>query len=170
MTPPSGTTTTTDSVRRATVTLLCAALASCASLGGVRPLYGPVPGSVGLLIEAPPDAVTRAASEEVQHAGFSVQWLSPEEGYVETQWFNLSTRQSSTEQPFRDLDQIVKIRFFADPTAGKTRLVAECVTVAMVDPSRPPREMERMAPEGHAGRELLAQVVDRVRRRFSGSP
>lgn len=147
----------------------CLALAACASLGGVRPVYGPVPGSVGVLLNAAPDAVTRAAAEEVQHAGLRVQWLSPEEGYVETLWYDLSTHESSPEQPFRDLDRVVKMRFFADPTAGKTRLVAECVTVSLVDPSRPPRELERMAPEGHAGRELLTQVVERVRRRLGGT-
>lgn len=147
----------------------CLALAACASLGGVRPVFGPVPGSVGLQLDATPDAVTRAAAEEVQHAGLRVQWLSPEEGYVETLWYDLTTHESSSEQPFRDLDRMVKIRFFADPTAGKTRLVAECVTVSLVDPSRPPRELERMAPEGHAGRELLTQLVDRLKRRFPGA-
>ncbi len=147
----------------------CLALAACVGLGGVRPVYGPVSGSVGLQLNTAPDVVTRAVAEEVQHAGLRVQWLSPEEGYVETLWYNLSTRESSQEQPFRDLDRVVKMRFFADPTAGKTRLVAECVTVSLVDPSRPPRELERMAPEGHAGRELLTQVVDRLKRRFPGT-
>lgn len=142
------------------------ALAGCAGLGGVRPVYGPVPGSVGLQLDAPPTAVTRAAAEEIQHAGLLVQWLSPEEGYVETQWYHLSTRESSREPAFRDLDRVVKIRFFADPTAGKTRLAAECVTTMLVDPSRPPRELERMVPEGHPGREVLTQILDRLKQRY----
>ena len=141
-------------------------LAGCAGLGGVRPVYGPVPGSVGLQLDAPPAAVTRAAAEEIQHAGLLVQWISPEEGYVETQWYHLATRESSREPAFRDLDRVVKIRLFADPTAGKTRLAAECVTAMLVDPSRPPRELERMVPEGHAGREVLTQILDRLRQRF----
>jgi hypothetical protein len=142
------------------------ALAGCAGLGGVRPVYGPVPGSVDLRFDAPPDAVTRAAGEEIQHAGLLVQWISPEEGYVETQWYHLATRESSQEPAFRDLDRVVKIRLFADPTAGKTRFAAECVTATLVDPSRPPRELERMVPEGHAGRELLTQILDRLKQRY----
>lgn len=143
-----------------------AALAGCAALGGVRPLYGPVPGSVALELNAPPDAVTRAAAEEVQHAGLALQWISPAEGYVETQWFNVTSRVSTPEADLRDLAHTVKLRFFADPTAGKTRLAAEAVTTYAVDPSRPQRELERMAPEGDPGREVLTQVVDRLKRRF----
>jgi len=155
------------SVRTAALAVgLCAVLAACAAMGGVRPRYGPVPESVSLLLDAPPDAVTRAAAEEVQHAGLRLQWLSPEEGYLETQWYDLGSRESATEPRFRDLERTVKIRLFADPTAGKTRLVAECVFTTLVDPSRPMRELERMTPLGHAGREILQQVLNRLGRRF----
>lgn len=143
-----------------------AALAGCAALGGVRPFYGPVQGSVDLLLNAPADAVARAAAEEVQHAGLALQWMSPAEGYVETQWFNVTSRASTPDPDLRDLAHSVKLRFFADPTAGKTRLAAEAVNTYAVDPSRPQREMERMAPEGDPGREVLTQILDRLRRRF----
>lgn len=142
------------------------ALAACAGLGGVRPYYGPVPGSVTLQFATSPDAVTRAAVEEAQQAGLAVQWASPAEGYVETQWFNVTTRVSTPSPDLRDLDHSVKFRFFADPVAGRTRLVAEAVTSYAVDPSRPQRELERMAPEGHPGREVLTQIVDRLKRRL----
>lgn len=151
--------------RTAVPLLVGAALAGCAAMGGIRPVFGPVPGSVSVILEAPPDAVTRAAAEEVQHAGLRLQWLSVEEGYVETLWYDLRSQTSSTE-PHGDLEQTVKIRFFADPTAGKTRVVAECVITSLVDPSRSRRELERMAPEGHRGREVLQQVLDRLERRF----
>ena len=151
---------------RAALIATAIGLAGCASLGGVRPYYGPVPGSVTLLFATSPDLTTRAAAEEAQHAGLAVQWISPAEGYVETQWFNVTTRVSRTSPDLGDLDHSVKFRFFADPTAGKTRLVAEAVTSYAVDPSRPQRELERMAPEGHPGREVLTQILDRLKRRF----
>ena len=144
-------------------------LAACAGLGGVRPFYGPVPGSVGLQLADAPDAVTRAAAEEVQHAGLVLQWMSPTEGYVETQWFNVTTRASTLSPDFGDLEHSVKIRFFADPTAGKTHLAAEVVTTYAVDPSRPQRELERMAAEGHPGREVLTQILNRLKQRFPGA-
>jgi hypothetical protein len=143
-----------------------AALAGCAALGGVRPYYGPVPGSVSFHLNAPPDAVTRAVAEEVQHAGLALQWMSAAEGYVETQWFNVTSRVSTPDPDLRDLAHTVKLRFFADPTAGKTRLAAEAVTTYAVDPSRPQRELERMTPEGDPGREVLTQIVDRLKTRF----
>jgi hypothetical protein len=146
-----------------------ATLAACAGLGGIRPLYGPIPGSVGLVLAAAPDVVTRAAAEEVQHAGLLVQWLSPAEGYVETQWFNVTTHASAPTPDVGDLEHSVKIRFFADPTAGKARLAAEVVTTYALDPSRPQREMERMTPEGHPGREVLTQILDRLKQRFPGA-
>lgn len=151
---------------RAALLATTVGLAACAGLGGVRPYYGPVPGSVSIEFAAPPDVVTRAASEEVQHAGLALQWMSAAEGYVETEWFNVTTRVSSPNPDPGDLDHSVKLRFFADPTAGKTRLAAEVVTTYAVDPSRPQREMERMAPEGHPGREVLTQILDRLKRRF----
>jgi hypothetical protein len=156
---------------RATITrfavAVCAiALAGCAGLGGVRPNYGPVPGSVAFVVTALPDAVTRAAAEEVQHAGLQLLYSSAEEGYIETQWYSLTTRASSLEPDMRDLEHSIKVRFFCDPTAGKTRVVAEVVTSYAMDPSRPTRELERMAPEGHPGREVLTQILDRLKRRY----
>jgi hypothetical protein len=142
------------------------ALVGCAGLGGVRPNYGPVPGSVAFVVEAQPAAVTRAASEEVQHAGLQLLYSSAEEGYLETQWFSLVTRTSSLEPDLHDLERSIKVRFFCDPTAGKTRVVAEAVSSYAVDASRPGREMERMAPEGHPGREVLTQILDRLKRRY----
>jgi hypothetical protein len=151
---------------RAAVALCAIALAGCAGLGGVRPNYGPVPGSVAFIVEALPDAVTRAASEEIQHAGLQLLYSAAPEGYIETQWYSLITRTSSLDPDMHDLEHSIKVRFFCDPTAGKTRVVAEVVTSFAMDPSRPVREMERMAPEGHPGREVLTQILDRLKRRY----
>jgi hypothetical protein len=161
--------TVRTTLRQVAIATCAIALAGCAGLGGVRPNYGPVPGSVAFVVTAPPDAVTLVAAEEVQHAGLQLLYSSAEEGYVETQWFNLSTRTSSLQPELRDLERFIKVRVFCDPTAGKTRVVAEVVTSYAVDPSRPLREMERMAPEGHPGREVLTQILDRLKRRYPGT-
>jgi hypothetical protein len=54
---------------------------------------------------------------------------------------------------------IVKLRFFSDPTAGHARVVGEVVRRVIVDPSLPERELERIVPEGHPGRALLEMVL-----------
>ncbi len=163
---PAGARRAPSSALRSALAAVALGAAACAGLGGVRPYYGPVPGSVTVVFTAAPDAVTRAAAEEVQRAGLALQWMSAAEGYVESQWFNVTTHVSSQTPDISDLDHSVKVRFFADPTAGKTRLVAEVVASYAVDPSRPQREMERMLPEGHPGREVLTQLLDRLKGRL----
>ena len=147
-------------------TASAAALLACAGLGGVRPRYGPVPGSIALEMTGAPDVVTLAAAEELRSAGLLPQRVSAAEGYAESQWFDVSTHGSSTESPFRGLDRVVKLRFFADPTAGHTHLAAEAVVAYAVDPSRPERELERMVPEGHEGSVILKRILDRLKERF----
>ena len=128
--------------------------------------YGPVPGSVFLQLDQPADAVIRELAAEAQAEGLHLLFVSPEEGYLETEWYDLGTRQA-VQPDARDLDRVVKLRFFADPVAGKTRLMAECVTRIFYDPSLPPRELERMTPEGHPGRALLEEVLRQTRRRLT---
>ncbi|MDO8665607.1 MAG: hypothetical protein Q7J79_03285 [Gemmatimonadales bacterium] len=154
------------SIRAATWVILAATAAGCAGLGGVRPRYGPVPGSVLVQLDQPADAVIRALATEVQTAGLRLLFVSPEEGYIETEWYDVGTRQSGPADA-RDLDRVVKLRFFADPVSGKTRLLAECVTRMVFDPSMPQRELERMAPDGHQGRILLDDVLRNARRRLT---
>jgi hypothetical protein len=147
-------------------TASAATLLGCAGLGGVRPRYGPVPGSVSLELSAAPDVVTLAAAEELRQAGLTPQGMSAAEGYVESQWYDVTTHASSAEPPFRGLDRAVKLRFFADPTAGHTHLAAEAVVTYLVDPSRPQRELEHMVPQGHAGLGILRGILDRLKGRF----
>jgi hypothetical protein len=135
-------------------------------MGGVRPRYGPVPGSILLQLDQPADAVIRTLASEVQTAGLRLLFVSPEEGYLETEWYDLESHQP-VQAGAGDLDRVMKLRFFADPVAGKTRLMAECVTRILYDPSLPPRELERMAPAGHAGRVLLDEVLRQTRRRLT---
>jgi len=157
---------TERAIRTAAWSLLAATAAGCAGLGGVRPHYGPVPGSVLIQLDQPADAVIRALATEVQTAGLRLVFISPEEGYLETEWYDTVTRQSGPAGS-RDLDRVVKLRFFADPVAGKTRLMAESVTRITFDPSMPQRELERMAPDGSAGRVLLDDLLRQARRRLT---
>jgi hypothetical protein len=137
-------------------------VAACAHFGGVRPVYGPLPGSVSLQLEAQPDAVIVAATREVQTAGLKVARVAADEGYLETEWYDVRTRRAVDARE-RDLDHIVKLRLFADPTAGKTRLAAECVRRIAWDPSEPERDLERMVPDSTPEHALLDSVVARLK-------
>ncbi len=152
--------------RAALLAAASAAVLACAGLGGVRPLYGPAPGSVAVELTGAPDAVTSAAAEELRGAGLHLQRVSVAEGYVESQWYDVATHASSPRRPFTDLDRRVKLRFFADPTAGHTHLAAEAVVAYAVDPSLPERDLERMVPDGHQGLAILRGILDRLKERY----
>lgn len=151
--------------RARTLVLVAAALAAqagCARLGGLRPRYGPVPGSITLELEAQPDVVIEAAARAVVAAGLRVAHSDPAEGYLETAWYDVRRRRTVSAAA-RDLDRVVKLRFFADPTAGHSRLSAECVRRIAYDPSEPERDLERMVPDGSPGRVILDSLVAHLR-------
>ena len=147
--------------RRAALAALVITGAACARMGGVRPNITPLLGSVTRTIEASPDAVTRALAASLDSSGVPVEAVAPDEGYVESAWYDLDTR-TAHSPTLHTLDHTIKIRFFADPVAGKTRLVAECVRRVIFDPSLPPRELERSVPDSTPGMALMDSVMARV--------
>ncbi len=149
--------------------LALAGLSACLHLGGARPLFGPVPGSFSLVLDGQPEAVIAAAAGEVQRAGLVVLRSAPDEGYLETQWYDVATQRTVSPRA-RDLDHTVKVRLFADPAAGKTRLAAECVVRIADDPSEPPRDLERMVADSTPGHVLLDSLVARLKVIFPPPP
>ncbi len=128
----------------------------------MRPVWGPVAGSIALQLDALPDSVIVAAAHEVEAAGLSVASVAEDEGYLESAWYDVRTRRSVSAEA-RGFDHIVKVRLFADPTAGKTHLAAECVVRIAYDPSEPERDLERMVPDSTPGRALLDRLVARLK-------
>jgi len=151
-------------MRRAAAALLVSlpVLAACARLGGLRPRYAPIQGSIATELEAQPDAVIDSAAQELRSAGLSVAVADAPEGYLESSWYDVATKATVSGRA-RDLDQVVKLRFFADPTAGHTRMAAECVRRIAQDPSEPERDLERMVPDSSPGRVLLDSIVARLK-------
>ncbi len=88
--------------------------------------------------------------------------VAADEGYLESGWYDLRTRRTVSARA-AGFDHIVKLRLFADPTAGKTHLAAEAVVRIAYDPSEPPRDAERMVPDSTPGRALLDSLVARLK-------
>jgi len=137
-------------------------LAACAHFGGVRPVYGPLPGSLSLTLDAAPDAVILAAQREVRSAGLTIARVAADEGYLETAWYDVVTRRT-VDPRARDFDHSVKVRLFADPKAGKTHLAAECVRRIAYDPSEPERDLERMVPDSTPQHAVLDSLIARLK-------
>jgi hypothetical protein len=135
---------------------------ACARLGGLRPLYGPIAGSVSVELEGQPVAVITSAAQEVRSAGLTVALLDTAEGYLVSGWYDV-LRKTAVSGDGRDIDHEVRLRFFADPSGGKTRLAAECVRRIAVDPSEPEHDMERMVGDSTPGRGLLDSIVARLK-------
>jgi len=146
----------------ACLAVAAATVAACATMGGLRPLYGPVPGSVAVELEAQPVTAIVSAANEVRSAGLTVAQLDSAEGYLLTGWYDVA-RKAGVSGRGPDLDDVVRLRFFADPTAGRTRLAAECVRRIAFDPSQPEHDLERMVPDSSPGRVLLDSIVARLR-------
>jgi hypothetical protein len=136
--------------------------AACAT-GGLRPRYGALPEAVVVAqIIRPPTLVIGDVEAAVRRAGLTVARYAPTEGFLETRWFDVDTR-AVTQSPYARLNQIIRLRFFADPDQGKTRLVAEAVQMIAWDPSLPERDLERMVPTTHPGRRLLDSLLAPLR-------
>lgn len=109
-------------------------------------------------LEGQPIAVIGSAAQEVRSAGLRVAVLDSAEGYLVTGWYDVA-RRTTVSGDGRDLDHVVRLRFFADPTGGKTRLAAECVRRIAYDPSEPEHDLERMVADSSPGRVLLDSIV-----------
>ncbi len=131
----------------------------------MRPRFGPVPGSLSLQLAVQPDALIAAVDSAVTRAGLVVERSAPDEGYLETRWYDVAAQRTVGARA-RNLADVVKLRFFADPTAGHTHLAAECVVRLMDDPSEPPRYWERMAADSTPGRVLLDSIVAHLKAEF----
>lgn len=139
--------------------------AACAS-GGVRPSYAPFPQARVDTVSAEPAAVIQEINARVNAENMRPQWSSPEEGYLETQWFHVVTQQSGVTDR-AEADRVVLLRFWVDPIeGGKSRILSEAVIKRTTDPSVLPRDQEMIVPQGHAGDRLLGRIITGVHERF----
>jgi hypothetical protein len=138
---------------------------ACAS-GGLRPSYEPFPQARVDTVNALPAAVIQELNSAIRTENMRPQWSSPEEGFLETQWFNVVTQESGVADRTQ-LERIILLRFFADPIdGGKTRVTAEAVQVGTADPSVRGRDREIPVPTGSVGDQMLGRVMAHVQQRF----
>jgi hypothetical protein len=142
-------------------------LAACTPVT-TRPQFLPSPQALVIVLDAPPARVVPEAVGWLASQGLQAQWSSPQDGYVETAWFNLRTHTSvfGDGDP-GDLLSTVKIRCWADPyVPGKTQLTVEAVYRPLLDPSRPERDLEETVPEGSEGHRIAQQLIDALKQKY----
>ena len=138
-------------------------LAACSPVTA-RPAFQPFPEAVVATVNAPPARVAAAAAEWLTGAGFTVIRTSPQDGYVETAWYDTltkATHRGSGDMPH--LAATIKLRCWADPDVpGRTRLTVEPVYRPRYDPSRSERDLEAAVaapPDGHGIAQRLLQAI-----------
>ena len=143
-----------------------AVLAAACAVGGIRPAYEPFPDARVDTINALPVDVIQEAVARVNAENMRGAWESAQEGYFETQWFNVVTQESG-KSDLGNLDRIILLRFWADPIeGGKTKLTTEAIYQRTVDQSVPARDREMSVPVGHAGDRVRGRVIDGIKQRF----
>ena len=154
-------------MRRVTVLAFAAVLAGSAACGGgVRPAYSPFSNARIDTVDAEPADVVQEIASRISAEGMRLNWNSPQEGFLETQWYDLVTRESG-QTSRSNPDRVILLRFWADPIGpGRSKLTAEAVLKRTTDPSVLPREQEMMAPPGHGGTRLLDRVIAGTHERF----
>ncbi len=116
-----------------------------------RPSFAPIPEALHVVINAPPARVTQFADSLLRADTIAVHFVSPRDGFLETEEFADTHR----------------LRLWADPDVpGKARVTIEAVFRPADDPSRRARDLERAAPPGSPGplraEQLLASLKDKL--------
>ena len=134
-------------MKRATWTAAVLLFAAC-SLSTSRPSFQPMPearvGDLDVEVAEATERIARALTD----AGLPVGRVSPQDGYLETPWFDAATGRPAGGRPL-GLD-MVRVRGWVTPSAhGSSEIKVEAVYRPVADPSRPARELERSVPYAH---------------------
>ncbi len=136
-----------------------------------RPPFQPLPEALVATINAPPGRVAAAAAEWLAGEGLRVIQSSPQDGYVETAWYDThakATRGGSGDVP--DLAATIKLRCWADPDVpGRTHLTVEPVYRPRYDPSRTERDREAAVPASHDGHRIAQRLLDALKQKYGGT-
>ncbi len=152
-------------MKRATWTAAVLLLAAC-SLSTSRPSFPPMPearvGDLDVEVAEATERIARALAD----AGIPVGRVSPQDGYLETPWFDAATGRPAGGRPL-GLDR-VRVRGWVTPSAhGSSEIKVEAVYRPVADPSRPARELERSVPYAHPVREQVRTAFRAIGARVS---
>jgi len=143
------------------------ALAAC-NPASSRPGFAPYPEDLSILLTGPVSGITSDVAGWFESQGIHTEWISAEDGYVETTWYNTDTHQSTAGTgDIGALQATFKIRVWVDPDApGKSKMTVEAVYRPALDPSRTERDLERSAPPGSGGAGVVQRLLDEMQKKF----
>jgi hypothetical protein len=153
------------------VPAVLAVVAAACNPASSRPGFGPYPEDLSVLLNGSVPVVASAAGAWFESQGIRMEWINPEDGYVESTWYNTDSHQSTSGTG--DLGTMMatfKLRVWVDPDApGKSKMTVEAVFRPALDPSRTERDLERTAPPGSGGAVLVQSLIAEMQSKFGGS-
>lgn len=149
-------------------------LGLCAALGcdpsTTRPALVPLPEAAGTEVRLPPREATRNLAEALRADSVPIRGVAIRDAYLESGWFDARTRRPTTTA--RALGTgIVQVRAWADlARPGSSQLIVETTYRPLLDPSLPPRELERQVPRNHPVAVKVEEVLKKLVERYGGPP
>jgi hypothetical protein len=156
-------------VRLSLIIAVGAAAAACQP-NTSRPGFTPLPEAAGTEVRLPVRDATRYLADALRADSIPIRRVMLRDGYLESNWFYSKSKRAATGRRPLGLG-VVRVRAWADPARpGSSQLSVETSYRPMVDPSLPPRELDRQVPRNHPiGMQVeaaLTQLVDR----YGGPP
>jgi hypothetical protein len=134
-----------------------------------RPPFPPQPEAAGTEVRLTVPEATRRFAEALRADSLPILKVELRDGYLETPWFNASTRRPTRGRPMGS--QVVRIRAWADPARpGSSQLTVETLYRPLADPSLPERELEREVEPDHPVALKMVAVLKQLVDRYGGAP
>jgi len=134
-----------------------------------RPSFTPLPEAPATEIRLPPQEATRQLAEAFRAESLPPSRVRIRDGYIETEWLDSATGRPTAKQPLGT--DVIRIHAWADPARpGNSLLTIETLYRPMVDPSLPPRELDRQVPPDHPAGLKAQRILETLLKRYGGPP
>ena len=134
-----------------------------------RPYFAPVTGAPSGEIELDPLPATDALADVLKSDTFPVTRIERRDGYIETAWFDVRTKQPVTGRILGP--DIVQIRAWVNPAKLHTsRVTIETTYRPLADPSLSDRQLDRQVPPDHPVGKRVIEIVTELAKLYSSTP
>lgn len=133
-----------------------------------RPPFSPLAEAIEAELELPMDYAIRVIADALRADSIPVSLVQDRDGYLESPWFQARDGTPTDARPLGV--EVVRVRAWGTPgRPGHTDIQLEAVYRPLADPSRPPRDLDRLVPPDHPVALRLQAAVTRLVTQF-GDP
>jgi hypothetical protein len=147
---------------------ICLLAAAGCNPYSTRPVFVALPDAPVTYLDAPRARIVPDIRARLDSLGFRVTKSEPQDGYVETAWYDPETKRSySTDRDVPHRDRVFRIRCWLEPDVpGASKLTLEVVYRPIYDPSRTSRDLEVLVPDEHPGQAVGTALIEALKEKF----